>query len=88
MAMQASMPPMKRAFAAMQADSNRCVCCSSISIMLSRSPPQRTDGSPRGSGNSGKVPLLISAKSIHARTSGESTVNAEVYSCCLTQKST
>ena len=36
--------------------------------------------SPSGSGNSGRVPPLLSANSIHARTSGESKVSAEVYS--------
>ena len=44
-------------------------------------------GLPSGSGNSGKPPSLFSAKSIHARTSGESTVNVDVYSRSRTQKS-
>ena len=38
-----------------------------------------SSGLPSGSGNSGKPPLLFSAKSIHARTPGESTVNVSHF---------
>ncbi|SIJ75772.1 Uncharacterised protein [Mycobacteroides abscessus subsp. abscessus] len=44
-------------------------------------------GFPSGRGNSGKVPLLFSAKSIHACTPGESRVSAEVNSRSRVQKS-
>ena len=44
-------------------------------------------GLPSGSGNSGNQPPFSSAKSIHARTPGESTVKSDVYSRSRIQKS-
>lgn len=85
--MQANKPPMNRTPTAVQADSNRSVCSASITSSETMALAVASDGLPSGSGNSGKLPLLFSAKSIHARTSGESTVNADVYSRSRAQKS-
>ncbi|CNG99781.1 Uncharacterised protein [Mycobacterium tuberculosis] len=50
-----------------------------------RSPVAGTDGAPNGSGKCGRLPPFSCAKSIHARTPGDSRVKADRYSCCHTQ---
>ena len=83
MAVQANRPPTKRTPAAVQADSNRAVWSASISMSPTMSATVGSSGLPSGSGNSGRVPLLFSANSIQARTSGESTVKSAVDSALL-----
>ena len=70
----------------MQADSNRG-CLPLVDQLCVQEVATATDGSPSGSGKSGRVPPLFSANSIHWRTSGESTSASDTRFFSRMQKS-